>query len=234
MRMLRRLIGILVLVMVVLAMVQMVGAETAQRWYLLHDEYTGTEAHDGTTHHKNLFMNKIGETSVTPWSTYFNSPKTVWWYAGNIAECNLGFGENDWTAYIAHGSINTEVGSQTLYVDVYKVKADNSVVHLAGSTQSFNGGDTAGTWDIVCTDDDGTTQDFTTGERLAFRITHSYSGTKHITIYYYKDEGGKRSRLESPSSDPGYPVPELSALLLFSIGLITLTGYVLLTKKRRQ
>ena len=212
-------------------MVQVVGAETTQSWRLLHDTYAGTTANDGTDHHYDLFMDKTGETSETPWSTYFNSPKTVWWYAENAAECNLGFGEKNWMAHIAHGGISEEVGSQTLYVDVYKVKTDSNIVHLAGGTQLFNGGDTAGTWNIICVDDGDTTQDFTTGERLAFRVKHDYSGIKQIRIYYYKDMDNKRSRLESPSTDPGYPVPELSTLILLSIGLIALTGYVLLTKR---
>ena len=66
-RMLRRLIGILVLAMVVLAMVQVVGAETTQSWRLLPDTYAGTAANGGTDHHYDLLMNKTGETSETLW-----------------------------------------------------------------------------------------------------------------------------------------------------------------------
>lgn len=230
----RGLIGVLVLGMLVFASVQVVGADTSQSWRFLHDTY-GTRAIDGTDHHYDCYMNKTGDTAVTPYS--MNLPnvteKTTWWYAEHSAECDIGFGEPDWTVYIYHGKINEKAGSdKTLWADVYKMKSDNSVVHLAGGTQTFSANDAAGMWTISCTDNLSTTQDFTTGERLAFRIKHNANTT--VRIYYYNATGGKYSNLTSPSSDPGYPVPELGTLILFSTGLIVLTGYVLLTKKRKN
>ena len=40
------------------------------------------------------------------------------------------------------------------------------------------------------------------------------------------------SKATSPFSDPGYPVPELSTLILFSTGLLVLAGYVVLGRRK--
>ena len=45
-------------------------------------------------------------------------------------------------------------------------------------------------------------------------------------------EGGSESYTKSPSVDPGYPVPELSTLVLLSFGLLALLGYVVLRKRK--
>ena len=141
MRMLRRLIGILVLVMVVLAMVQMVGAETAQTWYFTPTSYTGTPA-NGIDHHKDNIMSKTGPTT-TPKSTYFKSPDVVWFYAENAAQCGLSFGEYDWTAYIAHDEMKEASGNigDTITVDIYKVAEDGTATHIASGSKTFTGGD---------------------------------------------------------------------------------------------
>ena len=34
------------------------------------------------------------------------------------------------------------------------------------------------------------------------------------------------SHVTSPSSDPGYPIPELSTVILFGVGLLVISGYV--------
>jgi hypothetical protein len=52
-----------------------------------------------------------------------------------------------------------------------------------------------------------------------------------IRIYYDPLDDVKDPYLISPSSDHGYPIPELSTLILFSMGVIALLGYVLLKKR---
>lgn len=54
-------------------------------------------------------------------------------------------------------------------------------------------------------------------------------GTGTLTINY----GSGKSRLASPSGDPGYPVPEMNTLALFSIGLLALVGYVAYRRRDR-
>jgi len=231
---------ILVLVTVLSISVGAVNATGEQSWHLLgsssggsEQDYAGTEANDSTTHHKDFFMNKTGNAAGSYMQLPNVTEKTTWWYAEYPAQFDgVTFGEDDWTAYIYHGKINENAGSdKTLWADVYKMKADNSVVHLAGGTQIFSANDAAGTWTISCVDNLSTPQNFATGERLAFRIKHNADTT--VRIYYYNATDKKYSNLTSPASDPGYPVPELSTLILFSTGSIVLAGYVLLAKRKK-
>ena len=57
-------------------------------------------------------------------------------------------------------------------------------------------------------------------EWLAFRVTNW-----DAEYDFYIVTAGGSSYVSSPSTDPGYPVPELPTIILFSIGLVVLMGY---------
>jgi len=232
-RMLRRLIGVLVLATLVLAMVQVVGAETAQTWYLTGDNKPSgaPEANDGVDHDKDNLMNKsIGVGTWTGSYFYLDSGKPAWFYADTGAECDLGFGEKNWTAHIRTEPIEGgEIGS-IFYVEICKLSSDGSITFLANGSKTLTATGSKKLWNITCVDQD-TKQDFITGEWLALRVFWENETADTLTIHY-KNEANSESYIEGPSSDPGYPVPELSTFILFSIGLIALAGYVLLTKRR--
>lgn len=238
-----RLMGVLVLAILVLVMVsvQVVGAETAQTWYFTPTDIPtgwpiaddGTAIETGDKHLRDEIMNK----TEPPTGTYkyvaiykdADGNHTAWWYAENAAQCDLGFGEHNWVIHIYHEKIDDEEAGKVLYADVYKVASDGTVTHLAGGNVITATGDPTER-DIVCYDNGSTYQDFVTGERLGIRISGNFTTTDKLTVYYYY---GNPSNLTSPATDPGYPVPELSTLILFSTGLFTLAGYVLLTRRRK-
>ena len=232
--MLRRLIGILVLAMVVLVMVQVVGAAPdSQSWYLTGDAKPSgaPEAADGVGHDIDHLMNK--SIGIGTWSgSWFSidSDKPAWFYADTGAECGLGFGEKDWTAHIRTESIEGGEVSSILYVEICKLSSDGSITFLANGSETLTEAGPKKLWNITCVDQD-TKQDFITGEWLALRVFWENETADTLTIHY-KNVTGSESYIESPSTDPGYPVPELSTILLLSIGLIALAGYVLLTKRR--
>ena len=228
-----KLIGILVLGMVVLASVQVVGAETTQTWYLTSDGKPAgaPTASDGLTHAKDNLLHK-GERIGS--GSYFNLPhdEVAWFYADTGAECGLGFGENAWAAHIRTEKIEgIEVG-KNLTVEICKLdKGTGEVTVLARNMTALTAmAESKHLWNLTC-EDVGGSQDFSTGDWLAVRLLWDCSGDS-LQIHYKAKEGSD-SYIESPSTDPGYPVPELSTLLLISIGLFTLTGYVLLTKRRK-
>ena len=228
----RGLIGILVLGMVVLvlvlASVPMVGAAPdSQSWHLLGEDnsYPGVAANDGTTHRIDVNMSKTKNAT----KTYKDVPsdETAWWYAEYPAQFDgVTFGEDDWTVNISHGPTD----GCTIWANVCKVNdSTGEVTYLANGSvvPAGSGADT-----FTCSDNQNTIQTFNTSERLALRIYHNR--TTILRIYYYDATDKEYTNLTSPSSDPGYPVPELSTLILFSIGLITLAGYVLITERRRR
>ena len=235
MRMLRRLIGILVLGVVVLAMVQVVGAETTQTWYLTSDDKPAgaPTASDDLAHAKNNLLHK-DEWAGTDGSFYLTPAKpAAWFYADTGAECDLGFGEHSWKAYIRTEGIEEGDEADThLKVSVCKLDTGGSVTVLAEDTIELTVASAYTPWEIICEDTAGP-QDFNVGDWLAVRLWWTDAPEAKNLRIYYKAETDRDSYITSPSSDPGYPVPELPTIILFSTGLIALAGYVLLTKKRK-
>jgi len=234
MRMHLRLVVIMVLAMLVLASVQVAGAETAQSWHLLgsssggsEQDYTGTVASDGTYHHKDLFMNKTGNATGHYMVLPNVTKNTTWWYAEYPAQFDgVTFGEDNWIVNISHSNYKDFF----IFADVCKVNESGEVTYLAQGNKTASEIYTI----ITCYDNATTSQTFDKDERLALRIYHNRTGnTTTARIYYYNSSTGILSNLTSPSSDPGYPVPELSTLILFSTGLIVLAGYVLLAKRKK-
>lgn len=233
--MLRRSVVIMVLVTAVFAIsVQVVWAADSQSWHLLgssgdgdEQDYTGTKASDGTTHHKDFFMNKTGNAAGSYMQLPNVTEKTTWWYAEYPAQFDgLTFGEDDWTVNISHS--NPGSSPCTIFANVSKVDdSTGEVTYLANGNESAS---SSGVTIITCYDNPNTKQIVNTSERLALRIYHNRTTT--LWIYYYDATDGKYSNLTSPSSDPGYPVPELSILVLFSVGLLTLAGYVSYSRRR--
>ena len=222
----RRLIIILVLATAVLASAGMTGATDPQSWHLLDVGYTGNTAVDDTDHYKDLFMNKTGNATGSYMSLPNVTKKTTWWYAGYPAQFDgVTFGEDDWTVNISHSNYNDFF----IFVDVCKVNESGEVTYLAHGNKTASGTYTI----ITCSDNATTSQTFNADERLALRMYHNRTSTTAARIYYYNAGNGRLSNLTSPSSDPGYPVPELSTLILFSTGLLILVGCVLLAKRKK-
>jgi len=66
------------------------------------------------------------------------------------------------------------------------------------------------------------------GKYLAFKVTN-LDPNRDLNI----ETKGEASWIFSPSTDPGYPVPELPTIILFSIGLLALAGYVVVRRKNK-
>jgi hypothetical protein len=215
---------VLVLILVS-ATAQMVSANPdSQSWHLLDVKYTGTIADDGTDHKKDLFMNKTGNAT----SNWIPLPgkKTAWWYAGHPAPFDgVTFGEDNWIVTINH----SKTDGYTIFANVSKVNdSTGEVTYLANGSESAS---SLGVTIITCYDNPNTNQIFNANERLALRIYHNSTSARHI--YYYNAADGKYSNLTSPGSDPGYPVPESAAIIMFSAGLLILAGYAYMGKRSK-
>ena len=65
------------------------------------------------------------------------------------------------------------------------------------------------------------------GKFLALNVTNDN------TSFDYKVQTGMAwSYVSSPGTDPGYPIPEWCTMTLVSVGLLMLTGYLWLRKKK--
>ena len=219
----RRWMIVMVLILVS-ATAQMVSAETAQTWYFTGDgkPTDAPTANDGLDHAKNNLMHK-GSGSDT--GSYFdlNSTKVAWFYADTGAECGLGFGENPWEAHIRTEKIEDDEIGHNLTVEICKLENNTgNITILASHTQQLTTTEyTKHLWNMTC-EDVGDDQEFNTGDWLAVRLSWDCS-TDELRIHY-KNTTGQDSYITSPSSDPGYPVPELPTLALFSVGLLIIAG----------
>jgi len=205
-----------------------------QTWYLTPEDKpdNAPTANDSRTHAKDNLMHK-GSGSGTGEYFDLNYTKVAWLYADTGAECGLGFGDNPWKAHIRTEPIEDDEVGHNLTVEICRLeKGTGDVTVLASHTKQLTAVENEHLWNITCEDNESTTQDFSTGDWLAVRLSWDCP-TDELRIYY-KAEAGNDSYIESPSTDPGYPVPELSTLILFASGLLALVGYVLLERDKRK
>ena len=178
----------------------------SQSWYLHNDSemYKG----DQTKPQGNITINH-SESHI--------------WIADSPAQTDVTFpvNGNNWTGQITFVSAPVDG-------DTFKVEIGNS----SGGTDFTPGGPQAtltGNGSKTVLSFETTAAAFTVpaGKYLALNLTNEN------TSYDYKVQTGMAwSYVSSPGTDPGYPVPEWSTLTLVSVGLLVLTGYLWLRKKK--
>lgn len=217
---------LLVLMLVSATTVQMVSATGEQSWRLLGEDnkYKGTVAVDSTTHLINCNMSKT--LNATKSYKDLNYTKTMWWYAEYPAQCNLTFpAGGDWIVRVDHEQKNGWNWS----ADVYNVASDGTATSFANGTAPASNTE-SGVTTITCNQGAAQTFDISDGDRLSLRIMHD-DATQDVRTYFYN--GTHLSNLTSPSTDPGYPVPELPTIILLSTGLLILAGYAYMTRRNK-
>jgi len=108
--------------------------------------------------------------------------------------------------------------------------ATGDVTVIASHTEQLTAVGTGHLWSITCEDNATTTQNFSTGDWLAVRL--SWDCETDALQIHYKAAAGSDSYIGSPSSDPDYPIPELPTVILFGVGLIVISGYMAWRKRR--
>jgi len=216
----------LVLFVVALTVFALTGVCSAdsQSFYFHDTTYGNTPAIDGTSHACDEDMDK--NTGGSGSTVTINSTATAWWY-DFAAQVNSTFGEGKWGAEIFYNS----TGAGTVYVDIYLVQDDGTIIKNIASGSDSTVDSTPVTYELFeCPDNTTTNQTFNVSERLATRV--SYSGAGDFIIHY--DGTDEHTHINSPPTDPGWPVPELSTILLMSIGLLALMGYVVYRRRNNK
>ena len=181
-----------------------IGSAASQIWYFYDDHSLDTTAPTTGT-----FV-----IAVRDWDSGYWEP--------GPAQCAISIDADTWPLYLDYnapvaGEIDIKlwlVSKNPPHPDVLIASVDNIAISESHNTQSVNL--------------DGSIVDFLTGDYLViFIYWDPDSGTTGLTV-----NCNGTSTFTSPSSDPGFPVPEMSSLALFSVGLIALAGYVVY--RRRQ
>jgi hypothetical protein len=175
----------------------------AQAWYLHND----TKMYKG-----NIF--KPAGTLTIP------TGDTTNWTANEAATVDVVFPAGNWTGWLTLNESFTVAEKFTVAVGSFN---NTNPVFTSAGTQNFtgDGSKTAFSLDIPA-------NEFTVpkGNYLALNVTNPPAGSDNLVI----KTGGGSSFITSPETDPGYPVPELSSIILFSVGLLALAAYILRTR----
>ena len=223
--------SIVVCLLAATLLVSMVGMASAviQTWTFEDTNYGEASALDGQTPHVlDETMHVTGGCSGSYTEVTISNGHPAWWY-DKKAQVNGSFGtsaENNWQLKIYHPS---DLAGKKLFGEVWLVWDNGTLVKkLASGSGTIKAG--YGTTSVDLPDNPGENQDFKVDQRLAVKVyTDDATGFK---IYYAGVSGC--SELESPPSDPGFPVPELPTIILMSTGLLALAGFVVYSRSRRR
>ena len=176
----------------------------AQSWFL----------HNDSAMYKENMSKPEGTATVSDGSS------TIWG-ANEPAAVDVGFPAGTWTGKItlsepfaSNKTFTVEVGS---YEDSTFTSAGSQICTGAADKITFS------------LEIPATAFDISNGNYLALNITNPSDGSGDLVI----KTGGGNSYVTSPSTDPGYPVPELSTIILFSAGLLILAGYAYMGRRNK-
>jgi hypothetical protein len=178
----------------------------AQNWYLNNDD----------TMYKGDTSN--GEESVAIGASGFKV-----WIADQAATVDVSFPAAAWTGQVVFTSAPSD--THTFTIDIGSADADGSDFQEGGPTATLTGDGSATVFTFTT---DATSLNVPGTKYLALRITNNSGSGYTVTT------GVAWSYISSPSSDPGYPVPELSSIILLGSGLIILVGYFVWHRRKRS
>jgi len=124
-----------------------------------------------------------------------------------------------WKTHIEFSGIT---GGESLYVVAgLGVLSGGTEVIKGSEVKVLTYGDNIFDVDITTSD-----HELKPGEYLYLLVLRGTSGDEKIVVT------SGESYISSPGTDPGYPVPELSSLVLFSVGLLAFAGYVWVRRRK--
>ena len=179
----------------------------AQSWYLHNDDV----------------MYK-GVTNKTESSVSIGASASNIWIADEAATTDVTFASSAWTGQVVFTSAPTGGGSPHTFTVEIGYSTDGSDFTAGGPDATLTGDGSATVFPYTT---DAASFTVTNGKYLALRITNNSGSGYNVTT------GLTWSYTNSPSSEPGYPVPELPTIILLSLGLAGLGIYYWLSKRHR-
>lgn len=223
---------IVMVLILVSAMAQMVSAVGEQTWY-----FTGTEA-SGPISSGNPDYNKIMTKEVEGENVVITlAPgERVWFYADQLAQCDVRFPKDKWSVTYWVKALNSgEAGQGCVYNRLCYIDSTGTPTTASSSnvyeaiTNPQNIEEIEEGW---FADNDVLAFTVPEGGRLAIEVLWGSEPLGNLEIHC-NPSGEPVSKVTSPSTDPGYPVPELPTLILFSAGLLILAGYAYMGRRNK-
>jgi len=177
----------------------------AQTWYL----------------HNNNVMYK-GVTNNEEESVVIGASGSNVWVADQAATVDATFSSSAWTGQVVFASAPS--AAHTFTIDIGSADADGSDFTAGGPDATLTGNGSATVFTYTT---DAASFTVPNTKYLALRITNNSSSPYTVTT------GVTWSYTNSPSSDPGYPIPEPSTIILLGSGLTILAGYFVWHRRKR-
>ncbi|MFZ2070028.1 MAG: hypothetical protein WAV32_00155 [Halobacteriota archaeon] len=147
--------------------------------------------------------------SFTGWSEWEAEP----------AQSNLTMSSGTWTLHLEYYTPNQASGR--LFVEVWNASTKVAEGYTSITTYYY---------DYVNVYMTGISADFKKGDSLKLKL--NWVSDRDPAVDLDVQCGNGKSKLSSPSADPGYPIPELNTFVLSSVGLLALASYVAYRRKR--
>jgi len=199
-----------------------------QTWHFTNDTTTGPTW--SATYNRNMTKGvEGGEDKVT-----LANGERVWFYADQLADCNVSFPAGVWNVSYWVNATNLTDSGETITTRIHGI---NSTGFRLSSATGYKSGSatvqTPGSLEEVTESLDVDAPGFTIpeGGRFAIEVLWASGAAGNLEIYC-NPVGVDTSHVTSPTSDPGYPIPELPTILLFGVGLLVITGYVRWLRRR--
>ena len=200
-----------------------------QTWY-----FTNNEASDpiyaGANYNKTMTKGaEGGNEKIT-----LEPGERVWFYADQVAQCNVTFPAGKWNVVYWVKALNeNEAGDGRVFTRIGYVDAtgNGNLVSNSSSEAITNPQHSEEIVEDWFKNNDVPSFTVPEGGRLAIEVYWGSSPLGSLEIHCNPLDKHS-SQVTSPSSDPGYPIPELPTLILFSSGLLILAGYVVLKRKK--
>lgn len=201
-------------------------ANGSQTWYLT-DTAAGIHADDGAAHVCDDIMHKV-ELPCQANSYQIRGTDIAWWYSENSAEFDVTFDEDNWYAELYLGVW----GSGNLQAQVWSIDESGHMERLLAEGVEHITSFFPHKVTIECGDYEPTEQTVLEDHRLALRLDFEPDGINDLLLLFTCSECCGASRLHSPETDPGFPIPELPAIVLLAGGLGCIGGYMVFRRWR--
>ncbi len=201
----------------------------SQTWYLDDGNFPTTTLNDYNMSKTN--PNNGGNVKLT------DVTSTVYFVADEPATTNVSFGPGNWSVNL-YMHMNLAYSSVvTITVGSYNVTAGlgtfTPFLSATSQTKTVSSTDAHDPLLYAFTIPTSGAENISQGDYLALQITGVGQNTVYYLTIHMSDNGQTTSTFASPSSDPGYPVPELSTLVLMTSGLLLGVGMVAAQKKKK-
>lgn len=192
-----------------------------QTWYFTNDTAIGPTW--SATYNRNMTKGvEGGDVKIT-----LAPGERVWFYADQLAECNVSFPAGAWNVSYWVNATNLTDSGKTISTRIHGINSTG--FRLSSATGYKSGSSTVQTPGSIekVTESLNVTTGFTVPKDGRFAVEVLWQSDANGSLEVYCSPPGKDSGMvTSPSSDPGWPIPELPTILLFSVGLLVIAGYV--------